>query len=136
MGNPINESGTKLEDEVESFLKSNNFSFRKQKPGAPEIDFIIPTNRNRSIFADCTNQNGTGSVYDKVPHKVWKYWEKYEYDEVYIIRGTELPPKAVKKHLQWFEKVTGVNTHIISFEEFCNILLNQTPCPSLEEFFT
>ena len=134
MGNPINQSGTKLEDEVESFLKSNDFPFRKQKSGAPEIDFIIPTNTNRSIFADCTNQNSTGSVYDKVPHKVWKYWKKYEYDEVYIIRGTELPPKAVKKHLQWFEKVIGVKTHIMTFEEFCDMLMDKKPESLLEQF--
>ena len=26
---------------------------------------------NKIIYADCTNQNVSGSVYDKVPHKVW-----------------------------------------------------------------
>ena len=134
MGNPANESGTKLEDRVESFLKSNNFAYDKQKPGASEIDFIIPINGNRSIFADCTNQNSGGSVYEKVPHKVWKYSVKYEYDEVYIIRGTQLPPISVKDHLQWFKEEIGVDTHIVSFEEFSNIVLKQTPYSPFEEF--
>ena len=42
MINPINMSGIKLEENLELFLKSNDFPYRKQKSGAPEIDFIIP----------------------------------------------------------------------------------------------
>ena len=41
MINPINMSGIKLEENLELFLKSNDFPYRKQKSGAPEIDFII-----------------------------------------------------------------------------------------------
>jgi len=135
MGNLINESGTKLEEDLESFLKSNEFPYKRQKSGAEAIDFIIPTKGNYSIFADCTNQNVSGSVYDKVPHKVWKYWDKYDYDEVYIIRGKELPPKKVKKHLKWFKEKTGVETHIISLEEFCDMLMGKKPDSPLEQFF-
>jgi len=134
MGNPINESGTKLEEEIEFFLKSNKFPYVRQKSGAPEIDFIISINKNLTIYADCTNQNVSGSVSDKVPHKVFKYWKKYDYDEVYIIRGIEFPPRTVKEHLEWFEKTTSVKTHIVTSEEFCKILLNQKPCSLLEEF--
>jgi len=122
MINPINESGNKLEKNLEVFLKKNNFSYKRQKSGAPEIDFIIPIKENKTIYADCTNQNVAGSVYDKVPHKVWKYWDTYKYDEVYIIRGKEMPPKAVIKHLEHLIVTIGVKTHILNLEEFCNFL--------------
>ena len=122
-----NKSGTKLEEQVESFLKQNNFAYTRQKPGAAEIDFIIPSKGNQSIYADCTNQMVNGSVYDKVPHKIWKYWVKYEYNEVYIIRGTELPPVSVRKHIEWFEKTTGVVTHIVDIEEFNKIMMGKDP---------
>ena len=133
-----NKSGTKLEEEVEFFLKSNGFSYKKEKSGAPEIDFIIPLQGNRSIFADCTNQNKTGSVIDKIPHKVWKYWKKYEYDEVYIVRGSKLPTTTVIEHLNWFKSITGVDTHFVTLEEFCKILSNQETYSTyspLEQFF-
>ena len=122
MTNPRNASGVKLEEDLEFFLKNNNFSYKRQKSGASEIDFTIPTKENKIIYADCTNQNVTGSVYDKVPHKVWKYWDIYKYDEVYIIRGKELPPKAVVKHLEWYLENIGVKTYILTLEEFCNFL--------------
>mgnify|MGYP006129725963 FL=1 len=135
MSNPINESGAKLEEELEFFLKSNGFSYQRQKSGAEAIDFIIPTQGNYVIYADCTNQNVPGSVYEKVPHKVWKYWDNYDYDEVYIIRGKTLPGKKVRKHLNWFEETTGVKTHIVSLEEFCGMLTGKTPESPLEQFF-
>ena len=122
MINPINLSGTKLEENLELFLKHNNFAYKKQKSGAPEIDFIIPIEGNKTIYADCTNQNGPGSVYDKVPHKVWKYWKKYKYNEVYIVRGKELPTKSVKEHLKEYEEEGKFKTHILTLEEFCNFL--------------
>ena len=122
MINPINLSGTKLEENLELFIKHNNFSYKKQKSGAPEIDFIISIEGDKTIYADCTNQNGPGSVYDKVPHKVWKYWNTYKYNEVYIIRGRELPPKAVEKHLEWLSKNIDVKTHLLTLEEFCIFL--------------
>ena len=122
MINPINLSGTKLEENLELFLKHNNFSYKKQKSGDPEIYFIISISGDKTIYADCTNQNGPGSVYDKVPHKVWKYWNTYKYNEVYIIRGRELPPKAVEKHLEWLSKNIDVKTHLLTLEEFCIFL--------------
>mgnify|MGYP003128352753 CR=1 FL=1 len=130
--NPINKSGTKLEENLELFLKSNGFAYDKQSPGAPEIDFIIPINRNKIIYADCTNQNVSGSVYDKVPHKVWKYWDTYKYDEVHIIRGKELPPKAVTKHLEHLVTTIGVKTHVLTLEEFCNFLQGKQTMGLLE----
>lgn len=41
MSNPINESGSKLEDLVEDFLFKNNYQFIDG--GSKDIDFIIET---------------------------------------------------------------------------------------------
>ena len=71
-------------------------------------------------------------MYDKVPHKVWKYWDIYKYDEVYIIRGKELPPKAVVKHLEWYLENIGVKTYILTLEEFCNFLQGKETIGLLE----
>mgnify|MGYP003627063044 FL=1 len=132
MINPINMSGIKLEENLELFLKSNDFPYRKQKSGASEIDFIIPTKENKIIYADCTNQNTGGSVEEKIPHKVWKYWKKYNYKEVYIIRGDYTIGKTVIKHLKDEEKTRGYKTHILTLEEFCNFLQGKQTIGLLE----
>ena len=132
MNNPINVSGHKLEENLELFLKSNDFSYERQKSGVSQIDFIIPIKGNKIIYADCTNQNIGGSVEEKIPHKVWKYWKKYNYKDVYIIRGNYTISKTVIEHLKDEEKNHGYKTHIVTFEEFCHFLQGKQTMGLLE----
>ena len=101
--NPINESGQRLEEQLESYLIKNDFAFKRAKSGQHEFDFIIG-----NYYADCTNQNEQGSVDEKIPHKVWKYHQKYKYKDVYIIRGKHIPNPSVVEHL----KIFPFKTHI------------------------
>ena len=124
--NPINESGSRLEEQLEKYLIKNNIPYRRAKSGKHEIDFIIG-----DYYADCTNQNTIGSVEEKIPHKVWKYHQKYNYTEVYIIRGDYVPSTSVIEHLNTY----SFKTHIVTLEEFTNMLSNVKINNPLEQFF-
>jgi hypothetical protein len=129
-----NKSGKSMEEQLELVLNTKDIPYRRQKSGASQIDFIIQIG-DKVIYADCTNQNIGGSVEEKIPHKVWKYWKKYNYNEVYIIRGDYTIGKTVMEHLQDEEKTRGYKTHIVTFEEFVSLVTNTpTKKTNLEEF--
>ena len=104
MDNPINISGQLLEDQVESYCRENNITYKRAKTGTHEIDFIIETD-NGTIYADCTNQMGSGSVEEKIPHKIWKYYKKYNYKNVTIIKGDHKIGKKVIEHCEDLARV-------------------------------
>mgnify|MGYP003348447175 CR=1 FL=1 len=58
---------------IKNWDSTKDIPYRRQKSGASQIDFIIQIG-DKVIYADCTNQNIGGSVEEKIPHKVWKYW--------------------------------------------------------------
>ena len=117
--NPVNISGQLLEDKVELYCRENNISYKRAKPGAHEIDFIIESNKGK-LFADCTNQNTVGSVEEKLPHKLWKYFKKYQYRRDYIIKGDHKISKSVLDHC--YEMARGYNFQLsfVNFEQFTN----------------
>lgn len=123
-----NKSGEELERKVMDFLVEKNIPFKRQKPRQPEIDFII----DNRIYADCTNQNVEGSVQDKIPHKIWKYYKKYGYKEVYIIRGFRIPDKGVIQHCDEIAEKFNFKWHLVTFGEFCEILGHERPKSALQ----
>jgi hypothetical protein len=127
-----NESGQNLEYRLMSFLCEKNIPFKQQKPGQPEIDFIV----NGEIYVDCTNQNSEGSVQEKIPHKIWKYYKKYRYKNVYIIRGSKIPDNTVIEHCNDIADRYNFKWHLVSFEEFCTFITHEKIKNKLEEFFT
>jgi len=74
------------------------------------------------IFADCTNQNSGGSVEEKLPHKLWKYFKKYQYRNVYIIKGDHKISKTVLEHCQEMARGYHFDLHFVSYEQFTNNL--------------
>ena len=129
-----NKSGQDLEKKLKNFLVQNEFIYKQQKPRSPEIDFIIG-NGKETIYADCTNQNVEGSVDEKIPHKIWKYHKKYGYSDVYIIRGKHMPNESVIQHCDHICKDNNFKMHLVTFEEFCAILLKKQFVSPLEQFF-
>ena len=126
-----NKSGTQLEETLELLLKENDIPYKRQSHGKSQIDFII----NDSIYADCTNQNSVGSVEEKIPHKVWKYWKQYGYKDVYIIRGKWNVSPKVLEHLKDASIAWGYTTHIVDIDEFMSIVMNEPKRESpLEQF--
>jgi hypothetical protein len=123
MSNPINESGSKLEDLVEDFLFKNNYQFIDG--GSKDIDFIIET-RNEKIYVDCTNQNTEGSVIDKLPHKIYKYYRKHKMNNFYIIRGLYKNfPESVFEHINFLENYFNFKVIILTYDEFIEMLINK-----------
>ena len=126
-----NKSGTYLEETLEQLLKAQDIPYKRQSHGKSQIDFII----NDSIYADCTNQNSTGSVEEKIPHKVWKYWKMYGYKDVYIIKGKWNVSPKVLEHLEDASIAWGYTTHIVSIDEFMSVVMNEPKKASpLEQF--
>jgi hypothetical protein len=128
-----NKNGIKLEKQLKKFLIKNSFPYKHQKSGKNEIDFIIG-NEDNKIYADCTNQNVTGSVDEKIPHKIWKYYKKYNYSSVYIIRGSYEPSNSVLEHCEEIARKNNFKFNIVTLEEFCDIISNKTYKSALEKF--
>lgn len=129
-----NKSGQELETRLKMFLIEKEFNFTQQKPRQPVIDFIIDT-EGEKIYVDCTNQNEPGSVMEKIPHKIWKYHKKYNYSNVYIIRGKEIPNEQVMEHCAEICKEKNFKMHLMTFEEFCDILMKKEKSLSIIEYF-
>lgn len=115
-----NSSGLELEDALENKLKSLDIAYHRAKTGSHEIDFIIRT-ENNLFYVECKNQNGSGTVEEKIPHTVWKYWKKYNYKDVYIIRGDYMPSAKIIEHCEYYP----FTTHIMTLEEFIRLISNQ-----------
>ena len=130
--NPINQSGVLLEQRLKEELLNRKLPFHHQTSGKKEIDFII----GGDIYVDCTNQNVVGSVEEKLPHKVWKYWKQYGFDEVYIIRGEHMIGQSVREHLDMYKNTLNVTTHIVTLQQFLDILDDKPTIKSqLDMFF-
>ena len=125
-----NQSGIKLEKELKTFLCEKKIPFTYQKNGKHEIDFII----GKGIYADCTNQNVTGSVDEKIPHKIWKYHKKYGYKDVYIIRGKKIPNESVLSNCNEIAAYKDFKFHLMTLEEFFNFLEGKDIRSYIEKF--
>ena len=122
MDNPINISGQELEDKVQLHCVLNNLSYQRAKTGSFEIDFIIETDKGK-VYADCTNQNVGGSVEEKLPHKIRKYYKKYKYDNVSIIQGEHKVSNHVLEHCKDLARVYNFDLKFVSCEQFFNTLI-------------
>ena len=111
--NPINKSGKELEDNIENFLISEDIPHTRQKKG---IDFII----NDSIYVEAKNQNGGGSVDEKLPHTVWKYHKQYKINHMIIVHGKHKISKAILNHLE--ERFPDVKVEFYDFYDFCKMI--------------
>jgi len=120
--NPINKSGLLGQTRLREFLIEENFPYREEKTGQSQIDFIINPDTNNKIYIDVTNQNTTGSVEEKIPHKVWKYHKKYGYKEVYILEGSHHVHKSVKEHCNDY----NFKVHFVKLNEMKSILENKS----------
>ena len=121
MDNPINISGQELEERVQQYCVLNDLSYQRAKTGSFEIDFIIETDKG-TVYADCTNQNVGGSVEEKLPHKIWKYYKKYKYDNVSIIQGEHKVSNHVLEHCKDLARVYNFDLKFVSCEQFFNTL--------------
>ena len=128
--NPINKSGQKLEHEMSLFLETNSIPY--DGGGSSCIDFKIRTDTG-IVYLDCTNQNVGGSVMEKLPHKIWKYWNKFKFNEVVITRGREKPNKVLNEHIKWLEDILNIKVHVLSFMESQQFILDKPL--KLNEFF-
>tara|TARA_Y100000310_G_C20046379_1_gene518519 strand:+ start:90 stop:491 length:402 start_codon:yes stop_codon:yes gene_type:complete len=130
--NPINVSGKAGQLCLREYLNNNNFTYKEEKPGQPQIDFIVNPNTKNAIYIDCTNQNVGGSVEEKLPHKVWKYYQKYKYKEVYIVEGRHTVNQSVRQHCKSY---SSFKVHFVKFRGMINILEGNKANSTLEKFF-
>ena len=104
--------GKGLEDKAEAFLKMHYSQYKRNTHNG--IDFII----NGDIHLDCVAQGVSGSIGDKLPHKVWKYIKKYNLKDIYILHPYSPITTTVANHLMDLEKWMSANIHVIEWTDF------------------
>ena len=124
-----NTSGKIGEKRIRDFLTENNFAFKEG--GHKGIDFQIKT-ENGLLYVDSKNQDSSGSVDKIIVQTVLQYHRWYNYKDVYIVRGAKALSKEVLISLNSFEKAYNFKTHVMTFDEFTNFIMDETP--SLEVF--
>ena len=124
-----NTSGKIGEKRIRDFLTEKNFAFKEG--GNKGIDFQIETEKGL-LYVDSKNQNQNGAVDKIIVQTVMQYRRWYDYKDVYIVRGTQPLPKEVLISLNSFEKAYNFKTHVMTFDEFTNFMMDETP--SLEVF--
>ena len=63
-----------------------------------------------------------GSVEEKLPHKLWKYFKKYQYRSVYIIKGDHKISKSVLDHCYEMSRGYNFDLYFVNYEQFTNNL--------------
>ena len=121
MGNSINESGTSLEKRLEVYLIENKIQYKKHKSGKHEIDFIIQQ-PDAPWYVECTNQNSSGSVYEKLPQKQRKYHRLYGFKKVYNVIGEYKIPSEVIITMDEDAETYGYEYTLDTFDEFVSRL--------------
>ena len=116
MNNPINISGITLEDSMESELRNLGLPYKRNKSG---IDFIVGTG---NYYIECKNQTQGGSVVEKLPHTIWKYKMKYDFDTLYIVQPYQESMGKVLDHIKFLESVMSIKVRMVSYTTMVNIL--------------
>jgi len=126
-----NKSGKIGEKRIRDFLTENNFVFKEG--GNKGIDFQIDT-KDGKLYVDSKNQNGGGSIDKGIVQTVMQYHRWYNFEEVYIVRGKSLLGEEILISLKELEQHLGFKTHIVTFEEFCDMLVGKKQESLLEQF--
>ncbi len=112
----VRKRGKALEQRVIDYLKSSNIPYNYNTHNG--IDFII----NGDIHMDCCAQGVSGSIGDKVPHKVYKYARKYNLKDIYILHPYSPITQNVAMHLMDLEKWLDCKIHIIGWDDFTYLM--------------
>jgi len=121
--NPINNSGKKLENELEQMLIQNGIPYTRSVEGPKaDIDFIIHT--KPKMYIECHNQNTNGSVDEKIPHKVFKYKSRHGMDILYIVTGKYPLSIRIKGHIKLLETLFDMKVQIENLDSITNKILS------------
>ena len=93
MDNPVNISGQLLEDMVENYCVSNKISYKRAKPGAHEIDFII-----------------------------YKWYPRPDLNR-HIVKGNHKISPKVLEHCNEMARGYNFELHFVNYEQFTNKLV-------------
>jgi hypothetical protein len=114
----VHGNGLALEKRVISYLDSQNIPYKYNKTNG--IDFVI----SGGFHMDCIAQQVSGSIGDKLPHKCFKYIQKYKLNgkDIYILQPYHPILKSVGEHLELLEKFYQCNIHILSWYDFTYLM--------------
>ena len=112
----VHKRGKELEDRVEQYLSSQHIPFKRNSNRG--IDFII----NGHIHLDCVAQGQSGSIGDKLPHKAFKYVNRYNLTDIYILHPNSPITETVGKHLLHLEKYLNTKIHILDWKDFTYLM--------------
>ena len=124
--NKINKSGTSGEEYFEYLLKETNLSYKRNASG---IDFIVLD----KYYIEIKNQRGEGSVNEKIPHTIYKYYQKYKQKKYFIV-GTWKYNKSIMKHIKHLEDTLKTKVFFYTPTEMIEYLLNGNVKSPIEKF--
>ena len=132
-------SGVKEEDRFQYMLEEANLEFVRNR--SKGIDFIV---ENR-FYVDVKkikdrNEKGEkvgGTVDEKLPHTVYKYYDKYKVknkSKTYYIAldyplGRNPREEGIIKHIEFLEEVCNINVIIGTLNETMNLILSENLSP-------
>ena len=111
----IMKSGKSYEDMFEKTLIYRKEPYIRNKHKG--IDFIIRDN----IYVELKNMNDGGSVIEKIPHTIFKYYEMYKFKKIYIVSDFEEFHKndfKLLSHIRFLEKYLKINVFITKMATF------------------
>ena len=121
--NPINNSGKELETDLRNWLVEKDIPFTQSADGPKaDIDFIIHS--KKPMYIECHNQNTKGSVDEKIPHKVYKYWDKHKMKEIWIVKGKYPLNKRIKGHIKLLETLCEIEVKIETLDSIKNKVIS------------
>ena len=127
MSNPINESGTLGENHFETLLNENDIPFKSG--GNNGIDYIVFD----KFYMDSKNQTQGGSVDEKIPHTIFKYYEKYKQPKYYIVGYYEYK-ESIKRHIKFLENKLNIKVYFYTPEEMIEVIKESGIKPLMDKF--
>ena len=112
----VHTRGRELEERVEKYLNTQRIRFQRNVSNG--IDFII----DGHIHLDCVAQGQSGSIGDKLPHKAFKYIQKYKLKDIYILHPYSPITKTVGDHLIFLEQQFDTKIHILDWKDFTYLM--------------
>ena len=127
MSNPINESGTLGENHFKTLLKQNDIPFKSN--GSNGIDYIVLD----EFYIDSKNQTQGGTVDEKIPHTIFKYYEKYKQPKYYIVGYYEYK-ESIKRHIKFLEDKLNIKVYFYTPEGMIEVIKESGIKPLMDKF--
>ena len=101
----------------------------KESNGSNGIDYIVLD----EFYIDSKNQTQGGTVDEKIPHTIFKYYEKYKQPKYYIVGYYEYK-ESIKRHIKFLEDKLNIKVYFYTPEEMIEVIKESGIKPLMDKF--